>query len=149
MFYWLIDYSIRNHLITAFMAIIDIRNGKVIYSNAGHNSPLIGNPESGYEYLETEHDIFLGGFENNIYTRYETTIRPGDRILLYTDGITEAMNPDGELYGYERLRKFMNRSAGSTDEVLELLKKDVDLFHNGAERNDDETVLLFELKDSY
>jgi sigma-B regulation protein RsbU (phosphoserine phosphatase) len=75
---------------------------RIVYSNAGHNPPLLIRPNGAVEPL-SEGGMVLGVFPENQYEQAEVPIGPGDRLLFYTDGITEARSPDGEEYGEDRL----------------------------------------------
>ena len=81
------------------------------------------------------------------YRDYELMLHPGDRIFVYTDGVPEANNSDGELYGMERLEAALNRSAKeSPEQILNDIRADVDRFVNGAKQFDDLTMLCLEYK---
>ena len=73
-------------------------------------------------------------------------MKKGDRIFLYTDGVTEAMNPQDELFGDQRLLAWMNEHRREElEDVLHGLRKEISVFANGADQNDDITMLMFEL----
>ena len=127
--------------VTCFLAIINTKTGEVKYANAGHNPPVVGSNQD-YHYLKCNSGFVIGAMEK-VYVKDETfTLNNGDTITLYTDGITEAKNKDGELYGDERLLNLFNRKEYSC--LLELhqqLKDDVIEFVGGEEQSDDMTYI--------
>lgn len=131
--------------ITAWMGKIDLRTGLAEFANAGHNPPLVCRRDGEFEYLRARPNFILAGMEQTRYRRYELQMAPGDRIFLYTDGITEANNTREELYGEERLQECLK---GSRDKPMELCKKveaDVKHFAEGAPQSDDMTMLCLQL----
>lgn len=127
--------------VTCFLAILDTKTGVMKYANAGHNPPIIGQKQN-YQYLKCNSGFLLGCFPDAYVKDEEITLNNGDTITLYTDGITEAMNNNKELYGEKRLLNFFNRKKYST--LLELhhdLKDDIAQFVGDAEQSDDMTYL--------
>src|SRR5881227_1504357 len=92
----------RNQFVTAFYGILDATNRTLAYSNAGHNPPLLIDAD-GKTRFEERGGVPLGMFRDSRYYEYYATIEPGQMLVLYTDGVTEAMNPSGEEYGGQRL----------------------------------------------
>lgn len=133
--------------VTAWMGVLELSGGTMTYVNAGHNPPLLKKADGQFEYLRERTGFVLAGMEGVKYRQNTLTIRPGDRLLLYTDGVTEAMTPDQKLYGEDRLRTFMNSRAGSaTATVLRALREDIDAFAGSAPQFDDITMLLLDFK---
>ena len=131
--------------VTACMGILDLRTGKFQLANAGHNPPLMLRKGGMFEYLRVKPGFVLAGMEGVRYRLNEYTLHPGDRIFLYTDGVTEATDRENRLYGEERLLAFMNAHTGlAADELLHGLKADIDLFVGGAPQFDDITMLMFD-----
>ena len=131
--------------VTAWMGILDITTGNMQFANAGHNPPLIKRANGEFEYLKTRAGFVLAGMEGMKYRSGELTLAPGDRLFLYTDGVTEATNMDNQLYGEQRLIGFMNRnSAVGAKELLPALKADIDKFVGEAPQFDDITMLMFD-----
>jgi phosphoserine phosphatase RsbU/P len=122
--------------VTMVYAVLDPAKGTLTYANAGHLPPLLVEP-SGATFLQTEMGLPLG-IRHGSYS--EATIRLGDqfRIALYSDGITEATNPEDEEYGPARLAVYVQRMDASPDTLLE----DVRAFANGAGLRDDATVIM-------
>ena len=130
-----------NMFVTCFLAIINTKTGLMKYANAGHNPPIVGQ-KGKYVYLKCNSGFILGGLPEAFVKDEEITLKYGDTITLYTDGITEAMNPKRELYGEKRLLDLFNKKEYSC--LVELhheLKDDVLHFTDGAEQSDDMTYI--------
>ena len=131
--------------VTAWMGILDLTTGLVQFANAGHNPPLVKHADGSFEYLKTRAGFVLAGMEGIRYRPGELTLQPGDRIFLYTDGVTEATNADNTLYGEKRLHAFMNRHAHlEATAILPALKADMDAFVGEAPQFDDITMLMLD-----
>ena len=129
--------------VTVFFAQLDLTTGEVIYVNAGHNPPVLR--ENGkFRYLtQKKKHMMLGADEDSMYEAHRLTLSPGDMLFLYTDGVTEAMDSDKNLYSEERLEKTINNvGIGlSVQEILANVRKDIDAHAGGAEQSDDITML--------
>ena len=133
--------------VTAWMGIVDLATGNMQFANAGHNPPLIRRSNGSFEYLKTRAGFVLAGMEGVRYRAGELALQPGDRLFLYTDGVTEATNAKNELYGEERLGAFMNANADlKATEVLPALKANIDEFVGEAPQFDDITMLMFDFR---
>ena len=131
--------------VTAWMGILDLTTGLVQFANAGHNPPLVKHADGSFEYLKTRAGFVLAGMEGIRYRPGELTLQPGDRIFLYTDGVTEATNADNALYGEKRLHAFMNQHAKlDATAMLPALKADIDAFVGEAPQFDDITMLMLD-----
>lgn len=133
--------------VTSFICLINIKNGKVTYSNAGHNAPLIyKKSEDKYEFMDKPKGFVLGGIPNQKYVKKETIINPDDTLFLYTDGITESMDTSGKLFGEKQLKQILNDKnikKLNVKKMIEILKNKISEFSNGAEQSDDITMLAF------
>jgi sigma-B regulation protein RsbU (phosphoserine phosphatase) len=133
--------------VTAWMGILDIQTGNLKYANAGHNPPLLKRADGTFEYLRSRAGFVLAGIEGFQYRVNELQLNAGDRIFLYTDGVTEATNTDSALYGEDRLLNFMNQNAAvPATELLPALKADIDAFVGEAPQFDDITMLMFDYR---
>ena len=132
--------------VTAWMGILDIPSGKLQFANAGHNPPLLKRKDGSFEYLKTRAGFVLAGMEGVRYRANELTLCSGDRLFLYTDGVTEATNSQNELYGEDRLLEFMNKNLNLETSLLPKVKKDIDKFVGEAPQFDDITMLTFNYK---
>ncbi len=128
--------------ITAWMGLLNIKTGTITFANAGHNPPLVKHADGSFTYLKTRPGFVLAGMEGIRYRKNEYQLEKGDIIYLYTDGVTEAMNVNNELYGEDRLLEVLNKNTESdTHTICEAVKADVDLFVGEAPQFDDITML--------
>ncbi|MDQ7836115.1 MAG: SpoIIE family protein phosphatase [Humidesulfovibrio sp.] len=129
--------------VTVFCAVLDYTTGEVHYASAGHNPPVLLRAGAAPEYLPTHGDPVAGAMPGVEFTTDSLVLNPGDALVLYTDGVTEAMNPALELYGEERLTaRLAAFEAGDARTICEDLAKDVHAFADGAEQSDDITMLV-------
>ena len=134
--------------VTAWMGILNIRNGKVLFANAGHNHPLVKHSDGTFEYLKSRAGFVLAGMEGVRYRKNELVLEPGDAIYLYTDGVTEATDLNEELYGEDRLHSILEKYKDESMEVIcSEIKKDVDMFAGEAPQFDDITMLALKFKE--
>jgi sigma-B regulation protein RsbU (phosphoserine phosphatase) len=127
--------------VTLFCAILNIRTGQVDYSNGGHNPPYYLH-QSGVSPLENLGGRALGLMKQSPYESGRMVLKPGEALLLYTDGVTEAMNPSETLYSDQRLEQFLGTHRGSSPrQIIGDLIGDVRQFVGGAPQSDDITIL--------
>ncbi|HEY7161718.1 MAG TPA: PP2C family protein-serine/threonine phosphatase [Acidobacteriota bacterium] len=137
--------STENKFITVFIGILDPSSKKFETVNAGHYPPLIARKGNLLKLGNT--GVILGCFESATFVRKEYLLESDDVLLMFTDGITEAMNAKGEAYGDETLEKiFVENCAKSAHELKTLIYKDVKVFEGGAEQTDDITLLILKVK---
>ncbi len=133
--------------VTAWIGILDLESGLLKYANAGHNPPLIKKAGGQFEYLRSRPGFVLAGMDTTRYRQSEMVLNPGDRIFLYTDGVTEATDSSQQLYGEDRLESLLNRcQADTAEEMLADLKNDIDSFVCEAPQFDDITMLMLDFK---
>ena len=115
--------------------------------NAGHNPPLLKRTSGSVEYLTDRSGPPLAVMDGVRYRRHVLTLAPGDGIVLYTDGVTEATDPSKALYGEDRLVGAMRGLLGAHDAgaIIDGIVRDVVSFASGAEQADDITLLAFKL----
>jgi serine phosphatase RsbU (regulator of sigma subunit) len=101
----------QRHYVTAAYAVIDMEKQSVCYAGAGHPPLLLRDGASGEVRRLLENGLFLGYFPDVQFASIESPFRPGDWLLLYTDGISEMMNPAGDLFGFKRLSRFLAEHA--------------------------------------
>jgi len=132
--------AIEARFLTSFYGMLG-NDGSLTYSNAGHNAPLLVSA-SGIRRLETG-GVVLGLFEHAAFEEETLTLQPGDLIVLFSDGVTEAMNPDDEEYCDDRLIACANAHRGEApQQVLDALLADVQAFCAGQPQSDDVTVVM-------
>jgi sigma-B regulation protein RsbU (phosphoserine phosphatase) len=108
--------------LTAFYATLDLATGRLAYANAGHCRPPWVEATTGQMHQLTAHGTVMGVFEDIELEENEIHLAPGDLIVLYTDGITEAMDADEQLFGEARLQEaIMSKKGGSAQEVLDAI----------------------------
>lgn len=128
--------------VTAWMGILNTQTGLVTFANAGHNPPLVKHADGSFEFLCTRAGFVLAGMEGVRYRKNELQLEPGDMIFLYTDGVTEAMDTNNELYGNTRLCEILDQSAREDAQALcSAVKASVDQFVGDAPQFDDITML--------
>ena len=133
--------------VTAWMGKIDLSTGVLSFANAGHNPPVIVHADGKCEYLKSRTGFVLAGMEGMKYRANEMTLKKGDRIFLYTDGVTEATDKNEALYGEERLMSYIDKNKSlKAEALLSGLKEDIDLFAGDAPQFDDITMLIFDYK---
>ncbi|MBX3166209.1 MAG: SpoIIE family protein phosphatase [Candidatus Eremiobacteraeota bacterium] len=129
--------------VTLFAAILNVNTGQVEFSNGGHNLPFLLSPNKGPEQLPRTRGMGLGAAEGIAFQTSSFTMQPGQALVMYTDGISEAHNPAAELFTEERMRKFF---AGQSDlgprALVENLLDAVRAFEAGGPQADDITALV-------
>jgi energy-coupling factor transport system substrate-specific component len=133
--------------VTVWLGILDTSTGKLVAANAGHEYPIVKDPEGTFEILKDKHDFVLGGMEDIVYHEYELQLSPGSKIFLYTDGIPEATDGKKKMFGMERLLKALNKEPEKDpQELMVNVRKAVDSFVKDAEQFDDLTMMCLEYK---
>jgi sigma-B regulation protein RsbU (phosphoserine phosphatase) len=126
---------------TVWIGSLDVRTGEVQFVNAGHNPPLLRHRDGSAEYLREMHGPFIGPVQGATYTTGTFTIVPGDRLVVYSDGVTEAMAPDEALFGEDQLMS-LDLPAAADDATADIVSK-VMSWEEGT-RSDDVTVLVLD-----
>ena len=136
-----------NMFVTAWIGIVDLVTGEVEYVNAGHNPPIVKRADGSVEYLAGRSGPPLAAVDGVGFRPLTLTLKPGDGIVLYTDGVTEATDRRQAFYGEERLLRTIKGLLGAHDAktLIDGLFKDIAVFVDGAEQSDDITVLGFKL----
>lgn len=131
--------------VTLFLAILDIRTGNMVYTNGGHNPPLIRRADGTIAWLSDLHGPVVGVREEIQYKESRLEISRGDTMLLYTDGVTEAVNTDNRFYGTQKLEAILKGPENSSaEELVHTVIRSVDDFSAGAKQADDITALAFQ-----
>ena len=128
--------------VTLFLGILNIHTGELLYVNAGHNPPYVCRNTAQIETVSGGGGIALGVLEDVQYMGSSIRLCPGDMLVMYTDGVTEAMNPRQDFYSEERLEELLGATSDdlSTD-IVAKIKEDIMTFANGADQSDDITLL--------
>ncbi|GAB3357724.1 MULTISPECIES: PP2C family protein-serine/threonine phosphatase [Giesbergeria] len=130
--------------VTACYGIFDPRDGSLSYASAGHHPPLLRQAHGEVQVLPSVHDLALAVFPDMRYLDQHITLAPGDTLVLYTDGVTEAFSPANEAYGDARLHHWLVQAQPEQGPaaLVAALVRDVEQFVNGAEASDDLTCLI-------
>ena len=135
--------------VTAFLGILEINTGKLTTVCAGHNPPLLMRAFGEIEWLRSEGGFVLAGIPGVVYGQSEWQLKTGDKIFLYTDGVTEAFNPDAAQFGEKRLKECLSSTFARNANLYTLLsyvRGEVELFASSVEQSDDITMLVLEYK---
>lgn len=126
-----------NLFVTMFIGVLDLRDGNLDYCNAGHERPVLnGKP------LETIPNMPLGLFDGFIYEMQRTTLVPGEPLTLYTDGLTESLNEQHQLFGRKRAMQLIARCSGMSPKlIVDTVITEVRKYAGQTEQNDDLTLL--------
>ncbi len=132
--------------VTAWLGIYTFSTGELKFANAGHPFPVLYQNKE-YTYLKTKPNLLLGSIDNIPYDEYSITLNKGDRIFIYTDGVTEATDSNNQLFGDQRLLDTMKKTEHLTVlQTLTKVREAIDDFVGNAEQFDDITMLTLELK---
>jgi serine phosphatase RsbU (regulator of sigma subunit) len=132
--------------ITFFYCVLDTRTGDLSYVNAGHNPPCVFRADGSKEYLDRG-GLVIGVMPGAEYEEGHAVLRPGDDLVLYTDGITEAANADDEMFGEERLETLLlEHRHASAREIEERVYSDIKDFVGSAAQSDDLTMVVIKLQ---
>jgi sigma-B regulation protein RsbU (phosphoserine phosphatase) len=129
--------------VTVFYGIFDPSSGQLQYANAGHNPPLIRRRDGSIEWLRGSGGRMLGVMPGARYLTHVVNLEAGDRLVLYTDGVTEAFNAAAEAYGEQRLvAEIKACGAGPAAAIVENICRSVAQFAGGAAQSDDITLTV-------
>lgn len=135
---------VEGRFVTYILAVLDIKTHEVTLVNAGHMAPLIRKADGTVEeFGEPAIGVPIGIMEDYPYETVSRAIEPGETVVLITDGVDEAMNPDGDLYTKQRVVKFVEASSDDADELGKTLLSDVRKHADGRDQNDDITIMTF------
>ena len=143
----LCEHNDAEMFVTVWLGVLEISTGKMRCANAGHEYPAIMRRGGDFELLRDRHGFVLAGMENSRYKEYEIELHAGDRLFVYTDGVPEATDISGTLYGTDRMLRALNGSKNAgCKQVLEIVHQNVDTFVGEAPQFDDMTMLCLEMK---
>ncbi len=134
--------------VTLWLGILNIKTGELRYTNAGHNPPYIKLQNGQLECMNKRHGPIIGAVEGVAFKEDRTRLSKGDLVLVFTDGVTEAMDTEDQLYSDERLVDFLNsRDFSSAEELVVNTLVSVEEYTVGAEQSDDITILSIGLSE--
>lgn len=129
--------------VTTFYGVLDLASGALTYCNGGHNPPFILRADGSVELLATTPDLIVGVMRGFPYNEHVLQLAPGDAVVLYTDGVTEAMNSSEDMYEEASLERLLLTQAGATAaQIVEAVVADVRTFAAGHPQSDDLTSLV-------
>ena len=132
---------------TVFMGILNTKTGEIFYANGGHNPPLVLRNDREIQFLEGERRLVVGAMENSIYGTERFRLRPGESLLMYTDGVTEAMNQKGEFFSDSRLRSEISILYGeSLQDMIRRVMEKIISFSYGTPQADDITLMMIQFR---
>ncbi len=141
----LIQKSASGHFLTLFCAVLDC-DGGFTFVNAGHNLPILARVDGRVELLSTN-SLLLGAFDFASYQAGETRLEPGDVVVMYTDGVTEAINSADEMFGDERLESLVAGIRGlQAEEIKTRILDEVLAFTRGLPQGDDITLIALKMR---
>jgi sigma-B regulation protein RsbU (phosphoserine phosphatase) len=137
----LCGHADTNMFVTAFYAALDVEAHGLAYANAGHNPPIVRRRNREMELL-TRTGPLLGVFDEARIVEATVALGPGEMLVAYTDGVTEACSPQGEMYGLARLMSAVAASPDGAEAMLERIRADLAAFTAGEPQTDDITLLV-------
>ncbi len=136
--------AVEGRFVTFVLIILDTINHTISLANAGHMSPMVRKIDGSVEeFDDSVVGVPLGVMEDFEYTLQERPILPGESVVVYTDGVSEAMNPQSDLYTPERLSKLISASPADVTQLGTAIRTDVKKHANGRPQNDDITLMVF------
>ena len=139
--------SVNCMFVTVFYGIYNIKTGEVTYTNAGHNPPYLLKANGSLKSLGNSKNIAAGVMGDIPFTEETLQLEPGDTLLMYTDGVTEATDTEEKEYGEARLEALLKQSTqADCQQIIDNVKADVKAFVGEAEQSDDITLLALKRK---
>ena len=136
-----------NMFVTMFLGLLDLESGHLWFCNAGHNPPILGDPGKGCDFIQMHPNAPIGVLPGLEFQGDEIENIKGRPLFVYTDGLNEAENPAHEQFGDDRLLAFLRScSFESARQVIQDITADIDKHRNGAEPNDDLTMMCINIK---
>lgn len=139
------EISVNNDsctFVTVFMGILNVNTGKMFYTNAGHNPPLIIHKGKEVQFLTGKGNTVIGADEDSVFTSDELQLEPGDTIFLYTDGVTESSNESEEMFSEERLQHEVSLHRHETaQKLVSAVSKKIKKFSSQTLQFDDITIM--------
>ena len=136
--------AVSGRFVTYVLVVIDLNTNEMSLVNGGHMSPIILKPDGELEEFDEETiGIPIGIMQDYEYEVVSRAINPGETVIIYTDGVSEAMNPETELYGMDRLFEVIKNGSHNPEEVGTRIREDVRKHARGQAQNDDITLMTF------
>ena len=134
----------EDFFVTVWLAVLEISTGNAVAANAGHEHPVLRRADGQYELQVYRHSLAVGVMKEVPFRQHAFHLDPGDSFFVYTDGVPEAMDDSGALYGTDRMLEALNRDVeAEPEQLIANLTGDINRFVAGAEQFDDITMLCF------
>lgn len=134
--------SSNGMFVTVFYGIYNVKTGEISYCNAGHNSPFILKENGKVEELPMSTNLIVGIMDGFEFEEGRCQLEPGDTLFTYTDGVSEAMDVNLEMFGEDRMKASLAKVPQHTcQQIIDTMKADVADYTKGAEQSDDITML--------
>ena len=128
--------------ITIWLGVLDLTSGRIIAANAGHEYPAVKMPDGDFALVKGKHGFIVGGLGNTKYRDEEIRLVPGAKLFLYTDGVPEAMNGNGTLFGTDHMVQVLRQAQdGTPEQILKAVDTAVSDYAADAPQFDDLTML--------
>ena len=132
--------------VTIWLGVMEISTGRITAANAGHEYPILRGADGCFELFKEKHGFVLGSIRGMKYKDYEFTLEPGMTLFLYTDGVPESTNADGEMFGIDRLLKTLNQSPDAAPpQLIGNIHAALNAFVGEAAQFDDTTMLALHI----
>ena len=139
--------SVNSMFVTVFYGVINVETGAIDYVNAGHNPPYIVHADGTFEQLPKADNIVLGVMDDIHYYKHTLQLNPGDSLVMYTDGVTEAFNEEFVEYTEARLEAILPTfGSKSCEEICKSINEDVKNHTKDAPQSDDITTIVLKIK---
>lgn len=133
--------------VTVWLGILDLETGELTAANAGHEFPVLKQPDGSFELVRDKHGFVIGGMEGIKYKEYTLHLQPGAKLFLYTDGVPEATDAKEQLFGTDRMVEALRAAEnGTPQDILNSVSVAVSDFVNGAPQFDDLTMMCIHYK---
>ncbi|MBQ0065432.1 MAG: SpoIIE family protein phosphatase, partial [Firmicutes bacterium] len=142
----LCEKNMKDMFVTVWLGILDLETGVLVSANAGHEYPMLARANGEFEAVKTKHGLVLGGFDGIRYRDFETQLNPGDTFFVYTDGVAEANNEEGEQFGLDRTIAALNKyKAMNMNDLLNGVQEEIRGFTQNEPQFDDMTMLAIRI----
>ena len=144
----LVDSNPAGMFVTVWLADLNLKTGLLTAASAGHEYPMFRFGDGQFEVYRDPHGMVLGCVGNRVYQNYEIQLHPGDRILVYSDGAPDAVNPDGVHYGLDNLLSAVQTASAAEDAkgLIEGVITQIDAYSKDAPQFDDITMLALDYR---
>ncbi len=138
--------NIEELFIGCWLGKVNTKTGELCYVNAGHKKPLFRRNNGNFEFSHNKPGLLLAGMEDMHYEKYTIHLKPNDALFLYTDGVTDAIDSNNGLYGYENLQTILNQNKDEKlSTIIKAIENDLNKFLKDEELHDDTTMFIVKM----